>query len=286
MSVSTAPLEKPPEDFRPDRQETMAPRGSGPQIEIARGVHLDWQVGQHINARNLTTGLVTFERGARLDYHTHPCSESITVLEGSALVCVEERQYQLLPYDNVTIPAGKPHAAYQVGDKPALLHVALASEAPPREPAEGYANLQEMPRETQTHPRGERATFFDSAHHYSPGPAADFVDYFNASLIPGCEMSGGFGKFGNGGRLPAHIHDFDESICIVEGQAVCMVEGREYAMDGRATALQPRGRVHYFINRSGEAMAMIWVYAGPMPERIVVEERCGNEPGAAWGEEQ
>lgn len=279
-------LEKPPETFRPDRRETMAPSGSGPQVELASGVHLDWQVGRHIGAKNLTTGLVRFEPGAKLDYHTHPCSESITVLEGDTLVRVENREYHLKEYDNVTIPAGLPHAAFTSGHGPALLHVALASDAPPRERvSEPFGHIQSMPRTTGTHARGERATFMESAGHYSPGPQADFVDYFNARLIPGCEMSGGWGRFGNGGRLPAHIHDFDESICIVEGKAICMVEGRQYQMGDRTTALQPRGRVHYFINQSGAPMAMIWVYAGPMPERIMVNERCGNEPGAAWGEE-
>jgi hypothetical protein len=29
-------------------------------------------------------------------------------------------------------------------------------------------------------------------------------------------------------------------------------------------------------------MAMIWFYAGPMPERLVVEESCAVDPGVAW----
>ena len=37
--------------------------------------------------------------------------------------------------------------------------------------------------------------------------------------------------------------------------------------------MQPRGRVHYFINKSDAPMAMIWVYAGPLPERIVVDDQ-------------
>ena len=119
------------------------------------------------------------------------------------------------------------------------------------------------------------------AGRYSPGNNAAFVDYFNAELVPGIEMSGGYGLFQQGGRLPAHLHDFDESICIVEGSATCVVEGRRYAMGNLATALQPRGRVHYFINEAPAPMAMIWVYSGPMPERIVVDESCAVEPGVA-----
>ncbi len=32
----------------------------------------------------------------------------------------------------------------------------------------------------------------------------------------------------------------------------------------------PRGRVHYFVNESSDTMDMIWVYAGPMPERVLI----------------
>jgi oxalate decarboxylase/phosphoglucose isomerase-like protein (cupin superfamily) len=41
-----------------------------------------------------------------------------------------------------------------------------------------------------------------------------------------------------------------------------------------ATALVPRGRCHYFVNESGGPMAMVWVYAGPVPERVVLPECC------------
>ncbi len=73
--------------------------------------------------------------------------------------------------------------------------------------------------------------------------------------------------------MPAHLHDFDESICIINGEATCFVEGRQYIMADYATAIQPRGRIHYFINNSPGKMAMIWVYAGPRPERIEVDDQ-------------
>ena len=129
----------------------------------------------------------------------------------------------------------------------------------------------------------ERVTRFQTARRtFGVGPGAEFIDYFNAELLPGLEMSGGFGRFEPGGRLPAHVHDFDESICIIDGTATCLVEGRAYPMSGCATAMVPRGRVHYFENQSGAAMSMIWVYAGPMPERIVVDATCATEAGNPW----
>jgi quercetin dioxygenase-like cupin family protein len=95
-------------------------------------------------------------------------------------------------------------------------------------------------------------------------------------------MSGGYGLFAPTGRLPAHIHDFDESICIIQGSATCIVEGRHYTMHDYSTALQPRGRVHYFINNTQNPMAMLWVYAGPTPERLVVAEKNATVEGNPW----
>jgi quercetin dioxygenase-like cupin family protein len=135
-------------------------------------------------------------------------------------------------------------------------------------------------------PGKERVTRFKTAKRLEAGPGTSFIDYFNHDLMPGSEMSGGYGLFHAGGRLPAHFHDFDESICIIEGSAVCVVEGRRYQQSGCSTALQPRGRVHYFINESNEPMAMIWVYAGPMPERVIVDESCATVEGNPWKEER
>ena len=49
----------------------------------------------------------------------------------------------------------------------------------------------------------------------------------------------------------------------------------------------PQGRCHYFINLTLAPMAMIWVYAGDKPDRIVMDEtfchpeRVKGEPGLA-----
>jgi quercetin dioxygenase-like cupin family protein len=139
-----------------------------------------------------------------------------------------------------------------------------------------------MPDDSTGVPGAERVNRVASAKGFAAGPNTKFVDCYNETLMPGAGMSGGYGLFHPGGRLPAHVHDFDESICIISGQATCVVEGRRYPMSDCATALQPRGRVHYFINESSGPMEMIWVYAGPQPERIVVDERCATVEGNPW----
>lgn len=282
-AVSVA-LSRPPAHLRPDRQSVVTALSAGALISLEPGVEFRGLAGAAQGARELTTGIVTFSGGTALPCHAHPSSESITVLEGELEVTVEGRVWRLRPLDNITIPRWLPHAAANPDAvKPARVHVAMAAAPPER-----VSVTREFPRVLQPddaagHEGAERVTRYATAARLSGvGPGAEFIDYFNAKLMPGLEMSGGFARFQPGGRLPAHVHDFDESICIVSGLAVCFVEGSKHQLGDCATAMIPRGRVHYFVNESSGEMQMIWVYAGPLPERIVVEEACAAETGVAW----
>ena len=278
-----APLTRPPESMRPDRPEVMNKVGSGPQIEISRGVTFDSLVGAHNQAKNLTTGLVTFAPGAVLPYHVHTFSESITLLKGSLILEVEGRTYTLKNRDNAVIPTGLAHAARNASaSEPAVLHAAMPTSSPTRTLIEKFFSRRSMSEDSQGVAGAERINRFAKVTRFAAGPNTEFVDQFNSKLVPGIEMSGGYALFHPTGRLPAHVHDFDESICIISGQATCVVEGRRYSMGDCDTALQPRGRVHYFINESQGTMEMLWVYAGPQPERIIVDERCATVEGNPW----
>jgi 2-keto-3-deoxy-L-rhamnonate aldolase RhmA/quercetin dioxygenase-like cupin family protein len=282
-ATKVAPLARPPESMRPDRPEVMNSVGAGPKVELARGVNFECLVGSHNQARRLTTGIVTFAPGATLPYHNHTFSESITLLSGSAIIEVEGRSYSLKRLDNVVVPTGRVHAARNPSTtEPAIFHIALATDSPTRTLVEKFFPRRSMPDDSTGFDGAERVNRFATAKRFAAGPNTEFIDFFNSDLIPGLEMSGGYGLFHPTGRLPAHVHDFDESICIISGQATCVVEGRRYAMRDSATALQPRGRVHYFINETQGTMEMLWVYAGPKPERIVVEERCATVEGNPW----
>jgi 2-dehydro-3-deoxyglucarate aldolase/4-hydroxy-2-oxoheptanedioate aldolase len=281
---STRPvLPRPPESFRPDRPEVMTAVGAGPVTDIETGVAFECLVGTHGRARGLTTGQVTFAPGARLPYHIHPFTESITLLRGQAAVAVEGRSYELDQLDNIVVPPGRAHHLRNLSkNEPALLHIAMASATPTRTLVPDTYPVRTMSRDSAGLADAERVNRFETAPRGQAGPGTEFIDFFNKDLLPGIEMSGGYGRFRPGGRLPAHVHDFDESIAIIEGVATCVVEGRRHALSGGATALVPRGRVHYFINESAGPMAMLWVYAGPVPERIVVDECCATVEGCPW----
>lgn len=273
------PLPCRPEHIQPDREEVITSLSQGKVIEIQSGVTMTAMVGEFNSARNLTTGIVTIEPEAFLDCHTHPCSESITVLEGEAEVTVEGRVYRLGPLDNIVVPRWLPHAVCNSSSgKQTRIHIAFPMSVPEREMVSRSFTRTEMPADSIGVSGLEHVTRFQSAKRtFGVGPGAEFIDYFNAELIPGLEMSGGFGRFQPGGRLPAHLHDFDESICIVDGAASCLVEGTHYSLTNCDTAMVPRGRVHYFINESSTSMDMIWVYAGPMPVRIEIDSTFALE---------
>ena len=273
VPVNTIEKKQVPPGFEPDRMETISVQGEGQILELAPGVICEALVGKHNNSANLFTAIVTFAPGdTSLPYHTHPHSESITLLSGQGCVEVEDRRYILKPFDNVTIPKGYGHLVKNISEAPAVFHIAMPVDFPQRDVTkQPNQSLKNIPDDFNGHIGPERITRAATAYRYPSGPGTEFIDYFNESLIPGVGMSGGYALFHQGGRLPAHIHNFDESICIVEGEAVCMVEGRRYIMSDLSTALQPRGRVHYFINELPATMAMIWVYAGAMPVRIEVD---------------
>ena len=263
-----------PADMQPDRLEKITRIGEGISIELAPGVQCEVLVGGQTDAVNLFTGIVTFEPGASLPAHSHPHAESITLLSGLARVEVNERWYILAPFDNVTVPRDCVHRVSNLSDDTAsVFHIAMPVVNPQRTLAEEYMGATDKVADDFNGQAGpERINRYRTALRYSSGKYTEFIDFFNDTLLPGIGMSGGYALFYQDGRLPAHLHDFDESICIVEGEAACFVEGRQYLMSNLSTAIQPRGRVHYFINHSKKPMAMIWVYAGPRPERIEVHD--------------
>lgn len=267
------PLDVIPPSMAPDRKEVMNHVEESSKLEIAPGVVFRALVGGHNQAHNLTTGIVTFAASAELPYHLHSFAESVTLLRGEAVMEVEGRCYRLGPLDNIVIPKETAHMVINTSrQKQAVFHIAMSTSNPSRNLVDKkFQRSDQADAETSAGP--ERLNRHRTTPWYEPSPNARFQDFFNRDL--GCaEMSGGYGIFAPGARLPCHVHDFDESICIMQGKATCVVEGNRYSLGDNATALVPRGRCHYFINESDKPMAMIWVYAGPMPERIVMNERC------------
>ena len=253
-----------------DRLESILP-GSAQAVAIGPGVWLREFAGKACGARGFSTGTATFEIGATLPYHTHPISEAITILSGIARVDIEGRRYLLEPFDSIHVPAEVAHQVANYSPTSVLLVLsALASAQPSRQPARADFVVRERGLLNPSPDDPESLVRFADAELYELSSGAEFRDLF-AGRLGSVGICGGYGRFLPGASLPCHVHNYDESITIVEGEAVCLVQGNRYHLRGCDTAVVPEGRPHRFLNHSGAPMAMVWVYAGSEPERTLID---------------
>lgn len=239
--------------------------------QAASGVDLFTFVSNACGATGFSTGLANFKPGALLPYHRHRFSEAVTIVKGMARITVEGRSYLLGPRDAVHFPLDTAHQvenADTVGDM--VAHWAFATDIPTRELV------------TPTFPsvdRGSRQPAEEDPEHiirysedsvYELSTNAFFLDLF-ARRYGSNGICGGHGRFLPGASLPCHTHDYDESITIVKGTAICLVQGRRYQLSNCDCAFIPRGLPHRFLNLSEEEMEMVWVYAGSEPDRQIID---------------
>ncbi|MEV5731581.1 MULTISPECIES: cupin domain-containing protein [Streptomyces] len=90
----------PPAVLRP-AELTSFSRGSG-----ARSIPL---VTRAVGAEVFLTGQTLFEGGAGIALHTHNCPESVTILEGKAVVEIDGTEHHLTRFDTTYVPVGTPH---------------------------------------------------------------------------------------------------------------------------------------------------------------------------------
>jgi quercetin dioxygenase-like cupin family protein len=247
-----------------------------PLVSSPPGIALRAFVSEDCGATAFSTGTATFDPGAELAYHTHPCSEAITVLEGVAQLFIEGRAYDLSPLDCMHVPRGVAHSVRNPAGR-LVVHSAFGSPRPARDfvsaafPKVERGNGQPLPGDPETLNR------FGDCPVYELSEGALFCDLF-ARRFGAVGICGGYGRFAPGASLPCHFHEYDESITIVEGDAICLVQGSDYRLNGLDTAYVPKHRPHRFLNRSRGHMGMLWVYAGDEPDRVLVDAGyCSGE---------
>jgi mannose-6-phosphate isomerase-like protein (cupin superfamily) len=181
----------------------------------------------------------------------------------------------------VHVPAGVAHQVQNDDPvKPLVAHWAFATPNPVRELTDRVFPVDDRGSGNPSQKDPETIVRFNDDAIYELSKNAFFLDLF-ARRFGSVGICGGYGRFLPDSSLPCHIHDFDESITIVEGAAVCLVQGKQYELSGCDTAFIPRGIPHRFLNKSKEQMAMVWVYAGNEPDRQIVEAGyCSGE--LAW----
>ena len=80
----------------------------------------------------------------------------------------------------------------------------------------------------------------------------------------------GITEFAPGAAIPFHSHNCEESVVLLEGEAVLEVGGQEIPVQPFETTWIPPNVSHRFRNVSATApMKILWIYASPQATRTV-----------------
>ncbi|MBI2835506.1 MAG: cupin domain-containing protein [Acidobacteria bacterium] len=80
----------------------------------------------------------------------------------------------------------------------------------------------------------------------------------------------GMTVFPPGQGIPLHSHNTDECIVILEGSAVCEVEGTRHTLEPFDAAFVPAGLAHRFVNTGDGRLRILWVYGSIDTTRTIV----------------
>jgi quercetin dioxygenase-like cupin family protein len=240
-------------------------------VELMKGISLCPFASGSSGAIGFSTGFAILSPGARLPYHTHPCSESITTIKGQLEVAVEGRVYHLSAFDSIHLPAGVAHTVASLGhDAQTVVLTAFAS---------GEISRDLVPDEFA---RVDRKNLLPGSDN--PESLARFMDAAESELFPktffrnlfasrpgSSGICGVFARLLPGSSLPCHTVSYDETSTIIRGRASYIVAGRRYSLSDKATIFVPEGVPRQLVNESSESVDLIWVYAGKEPERSVID---------------
>jgi quercetin dioxygenase-like cupin family protein len=84
-------------------------------------------------------------------------------------------------------------------------------------------------------------------------------------------LTTGITQFQPGANLELHIHNCEEQVTVLEGEALAIIGGVSYELTAPDTTFISSGIPHRFINRGSSPMKILWVYASTEVTRTFVE---------------
>lgn len=80
----------------------------------------------------------------------------------------------------------------------------------------------------------------------------------------------GITSFDPGVAIPFHSHNCEESVVLLEGDAMMDIDGQEHRLQALDTTFIPPNVVHRFRNLSdSQPMKILWIYASPDATRTL-----------------
>ncbi|ROT99046.1 cupin domain-containing protein [Histidinibacterium lentulum] len=81
----------------------------------------------------------------------------------------------------------------------------------------------------------------------------------------------GITAFDPGAKIGVHFHNCEESVMILEGEAIAEIDGVRHALKAGDTTWIPKNVPHRFLNESDGPMRIFWIYADVNATRTMVE---------------
>jgi quercetin dioxygenase-like cupin family protein len=98
------------------------------------GVAARRMVNAAMGARSITMGISVFEPGAAIFLHTHPCEETVIILDGEGMAEIDGEIYTLARYDTSFVPPLVPHRFWNASDRPMTMAYFYPMANPSRDP--------------------------------------------------------------------------------------------------------------------------------------------------------
>ena len=80
------------------------------------------------------------------------------------------------------------------------------------------------------------------------------------SQVGAKHITGGIAKFSPGASILLHTHPCEEMVVVIEGKAVCELNGECFEMQTYDTSFVKGGIPHRFINKSDKRMTIAYFY--------------------------
>jgi quercetin dioxygenase-like cupin family protein len=82
----------------------------------------------------------------------------------------------------------------------------------------------------------------------------------------------GYTEFAGGARIPFHFHNCEESVMLIEGEALFDIDGQEHHLKPQDVTFIPSNVPHRFRNLSATApMKILWIYGSADATRTLVD---------------
>ena len=81
----------------------------------------------------------------------------------------------------------------------------------------------------------------------------------------------GITRFPVGAKVPMHLHNCDEQVTILEGDAEAELDGQCHRLHAFDTTLVPANKPHRFVNVGATPLAILWIYTSTDVTRTFAE---------------